>query len=127
MGLARRVGIRLAFLVWLCAWVWIGVPWGSFQWTPSFERVEVIPFTIEASWTQALNVLAFVPVGLLGARLAWAPRKIVLVGAGLSAATELLQLFSRTRYPQTTDFILNTAGALAGMTIATYSMKRRHH
>ena|ERR687891_2676376 len=125
MGLARRVRVRLAFVVWLCAWVWIAVPWRSFQWTPSFQRVEVIPFAFEANWTQVLNFLAFVPVGLLGALLGWGRWKIVLVGAGLSGVTEVIQLFSRTRYPQTTDFILNTAGAIAGMTIATYSMKRR--
>lgn len=126
MGLARHVRIRLAFVVWLCGWVWIAVPWRSFQWTPSFRRVEVIPFAIESTLTQVLNFLAFVPAGLLGARLGWGPAKIVLVGAGLSGATEVLQLFSRTRYPETTDVILNTTGALAGMTIATYSMKRRH-
>jgi len=112
---------RLAFVVWLCIWVWIGVPWRSFQSTPTFQRVELIPFAIPGTRTQVLNLLAFVPVGLLGVRLGWRPGTILLVAAGLSGVTEVLQLFSTTRYPSTTDFILNMAGALVGMTIANHS------
>jgi len=112
---------RLAFVVWLCVWGWIGVPWNSFQATPSFRRVELIPFAITGAQTQVLNLLAFVPLGMLGVRLGWRPGKILLVGAGLSGITEVMQLFSTTRYPSTTDFILNMAGALVGMTIANHS------
>lgn len=119
--------IRLAFVVWLCGWVWIAVPWRSFQPTPSLQRVELIPFAIPGTRTQALNLLAFVPLGILGVRLGWRPGNIVLVAAGLSGVTEVLQLFSTTRFPSTTDFILNTAGALTGMTIANYSIPRRRH
>jgi glycopeptide antibiotics resistance protein len=118
---------RLAFVAWLCVWVWIAVPWRSFQSTPTFQRVELIPFAIPGTRTQVLNLLAFVPVGLLGVRLGWRPGTILLVAAGLSGVTEVLQLFSTTRYPSTTDFILNTAGALAGMTIANYSITQWRH
>lgn len=118
---------RLAFVVWLCIWVWIAVPWRSFQSTPSFQRVEVIPFAIKGARTQVLNLLAFVPLGILGVRLGWRPGTILLVAAGLSGVTEVLQLFSATRYPSTTDFILNMAGALVGMTIANHSLAQRRH
>jgi glycopeptide antibiotics resistance protein len=113
--------MRLALAAWLCVWAAIALPWSSFQPTPSFQRVELIPFAIGTTRTQVLNFLAFVPLGVIGARLGWQPKKLLLFTAVLSAATELLQLFSATRYPQTTDFILNTAGALAGMTLHTYA------
>jgi glycopeptide antibiotics resistance protein len=119
--------IRVAFVVWLCVWVWIAVPWRSFQPTPSFQRVELIPFAIPGTATQALNLLAFVPVGILGVRLGWRPGSILLVAAGLSGVTEVLQLFSTTRFPSTTDFILNTAGALIGLMIANYSVRQWRH
>jgi glycopeptide antibiotics resistance protein len=76
--------------------------------------VELIPFAITGAQTQVLNLLAFVPLGMLGVRLGWRPGKILLVGAGLSGITEVMQLFSTTRYPSTTDFILNMAGAWSG-------------
>jgi glycopeptide antibiotics resistance protein len=117
--------IRLAFVVWLCVWVWIAVPWRSFQPTPSFRFVELIPFAIKGTQTQVLNLLAFVPLGILGVHLGWRPGKILLLAAGLSGVTEVVQLFSTTRYPSTTDFILNTAGAVVGMTIASYSITQR--
>jgi glycopeptide antibiotics resistance protein len=116
---------RLAFVVWLGIWVWIAAPWRSFRPTPSFRFVEVIPFAIPGARTQILNLLAFVPLGFLGVRLGWRPGTILLVAAGLSGATEFLQLFSATRYPSTTDLILNTVGALVGMSIARYSIGRR--
>lgn len=123
----NHVIIRLALVVWLCVWVWIAVPWRSFQSTPSFQRVELIPFAIPGTRTQALNLLAFVPFGILGVRLGWRPGNILLVAAGLSGMTEVLQLFSTTRFPSTTDFFLNTAGALTGMTIANYSIAQWRH
>jgi len=116
--------IRLAFVAWLCVWLLIGVPWRSFQSTPSFRFVELVPFAIKGTQTQVLNLLAFVPLGILGVRLGWRPGKILLVAAGLSGVTEVLQLFSTTRFPSTTDFILNTAGAIIGMTIANYLITR---
>jgi glycopeptide antibiotics resistance protein len=113
--------MRLAFVAWLCAWARIGVPWRSFQWTPSLRRVELVPFAMDAPRTQVLNFLAFVPLGVIGVRLGWQPKKILVVSAAVSGVTELLQLFSTTRFPSTTDAVLNIAGALAGMVIGTYA------
>jgi glycopeptide antibiotics resistance protein len=118
--------LRIAFVGWLCIWAWIGLPWQSFQSTPSFQRVEWVPFAIKGAQTQVLNFLAFVPLGILGTCLGWRPGTILLVAVGVSGVTELLQVFSATRFPTATDLILNTAGALAGMTWpARFTPKRR--
>jgi glycopeptide antibiotics resistance protein len=85
---------------------------------PSFRRVELIPFVGGSIRSQFLNFLVFVPLGIIGTRLGWHPRTVILVAAGVSGLTEFLQLFSSRRYPSTTDLILNTAGALIGLMIA---------
>jgi glycopeptide antibiotics resistance protein len=110
--------VRLALVGWFLLWARIGFPWRSFQWTPSFRRVELIPFAVGSPRTYLLNVLAFIPLGVIGVRLGWHPRTVTLVAAGVSGLTEVSQLFSRGRYPSTTDLILNTSGALIGIAIA---------
>ena len=100
------------------AWAWVATPWRSFRLSPSLRRVELIPFLDGSPRTQFLNLLAFVPLGFIGIRLGWSPRTVALVGAGTSALTELLQLFSTRRHPSITDLILNTAGVLVGILIA---------
>lgn len=67
---------------------------------------------------QLLNVLAFVPLGIIATRLGWRPRTVIVVGFAVSLLTEFLQLFSTRRYPSTTDLILNTMGVLLGVAIA---------
>jgi glycopeptide antibiotics resistance protein len=106
--------MKLAFVVWCILWAWIALPWRSFSPVPSFRRVALIPSFTGSIRSQFLNVLAFVPLGIIGARLGWRPTGVVLLAAGVSAASEVLQLFSTRRYPSTTDVILNTAGALIG-------------
>lgn len=66
-----------------------------------------------------LNVLMFVPFGFVyqltrprGAPPAWWP--VLLLGAGLSGAIEVAQLFSPTRFTSLLDLGTNTAGALLG-------------
>ena len=61
-----------------------------------------------------LNVLAFVPFGVLGAGFGWPAWQVALSAAGISGGTELLQLFSSRRYPSVTDLLMNTAGAALG-------------
>ena len=101
------------------AWAWVATPWRSFRPSPSLERVELIPFLDGSLRTQFLNLLAFVPLGVIGIRLGWSPRTVALIGAGASALTEVLQLFSTRRHPSITDLILNTAGVLVGILIAS--------
>ena len=109
--------MRLALAVWCVFWAWIAVPWRSFRPLPSFRHVELIPFTTGSARSHVLNVLVFVPLGILTARLGWRPRSVVLVAAGVSGTTEILQLFSTRRFPSTTDVILNVVGAIIGLLV----------
>ena len=72
---------------------------------------------------QLLNVVAFVPLGIIATRLGWHPRTVIVVGFAVSLLTEFLQLFSTRRYPSTTDLILNTAGVVIGVVIAVAGNK----
>jgi glycopeptide antibiotics resistance protein len=72
---------------------------------------------------QLLNVLAFVPLGVIATRLGWRPRTVIVAGFAVSLLTEFLQLFSSRRYPSTTDLILNTAGVSIGVVIAVAGTK----
>jgi len=110
--------LRVSLAIWLFLWARIGLPWRSFQWTPSFRRVELIPFQVGSPRTYVLNVLAFVPFGIIGTRLGWQPSRVIVVAAAVSALTELSQLFSPGRFPSITDVILNTSGALLGVAFA---------
>jgi glycopeptide antibiotics resistance protein len=110
--------MTLALLLWCLLWLLIGLPWRSFRVTPSLQRVELLPFVGGSFRSQFLNLLAFVPLGIIGTRLGWRPRTVVLVGFAMSALTEVSQLFSSRRYPSTTDLILNTVGTLMGVVIA---------
>ena len=67
------------------------------------------------------NLLLFVPFGILGMavlgpRLSWALRLVLLAGlaAALSTFVEALQLFTADRTSSLSDVVANTAGALAG-------------
>jgi glycopeptide antibiotics resistance protein len=111
--------MRLAFAVWAALWAYVATPWRSFTLRPSFENVSLIPFADGSPRTQILNVLVFVPLGFIAARMGWNPRIVILIGAGASLVTELLQLFSTRRHPSVTDLILNTAGTVIGILLAT--------
>ena len=65
-----------------------------------------------------LNVLAYVPLGIIGSGLGWSAGVVALTGASASGITETLQLFSTRRYPSATDFLLNSAGTLIGIALA---------
>ena len=107
-------------MLWGALWAYVGLPWRSFRLQPSFQNVEIVPFVDGSVRTQTLNLLAFVPLGIIASRLGWNPRTVALAGFCVSALTELLQFFSTRRHPSTTDLILNTAGTVIGITLATY-------
>jgi glycopeptide antibiotics resistance protein len=94
------------------------MPWRSFRARPSLQNLELIPFQDGSSRTQVLNVLVFIPLGIIGIRLSWSSRTVALLGAGISAMAELLQLFSTRRHPSVTDLILNVTGTLIGIALA---------
>ena len=110
--------MRFALAFWYAAWCYVAVPWRSFRPRPSFRNVELLPFAIGSLRGQLLNVLLFVPLGVIGIRLGWSPKTVALIGIATSVLTELLQLFSTRRYPSTTDVILNTTGVLIGIALA---------
>ncbi len=71
------------------------------------------------------NLLLFVPLGFflalapLAARFRqFRPWLLALLAMALSAAVETSQLFSPRRYTQTSDVLLNTVGAAAGLALA---------
>ncbi|HEY5619678.1 MAG TPA: VanZ family protein [Vicinamibacterales bacterium] len=111
--------MKLALVVWAMLWTLVAAPWRSFRLRPSLQRVELVPFLDGSPRTQILNVLAFVPLGFIGTRLGWSPGTVALIGAGTSALTELVQLFSTRRHPSITDLILNIAGTLVGIALAS--------
>lgn len=114
---------RVALVLWLFLWVRVGVPWRSFQWTPTLRRVELIPFSGGSLRSLVLNVLVFIPLGVIGIRLGWKPRTVVALGFAVSILTEFLQLFSTRRYPSATDLILNTTGTVIGVALAVAILK----
>jgi glycopeptide antibiotics resistance protein len=116
--------MRVVAVAWLVAWAAIGFPWRSITDTPSLERVRLVPFRDGRALSQALNVAAFLPCGVIGVALGWSVGRATLAGAGISAATELAQLFSTRRYPSTTDLILNSFGSGMGAALATVFRRR---
>src|SRR6185295_4572827 len=74
-----------------------------------------------------LNVLFFVPFGLLGARSTahstatdGGRRRLAIVLAGLllSLGVETLQVFTRDRIPASGDVLANAIGAITGVALA---------
>ncbi|HQK15515.1 MAG TPA: VanZ family protein [Anaerolineae bacterium] len=86
-----------------------------------------IPFLIDFLG----NIVVFIPLGAAAAfALAHKPRGTRLlaataVGAGLSAAIELLQLAIPSRVSGFDDWLLNTAGTFIGAAIASILINRR--
>ena len=85
-----------------------------------FESAPVHGLTTIWNWQDlVLNVLMFVPFGFVyqltrprGTPANWA--RVLLLGAGTSAAIEVAQLFSAERYTSLLDLATNTSGALLG-------------
>lgn len=64
-----------------------------------------------------LNLLGFVPLGVLLILLGWSIPSALVLSAGLSIGIELVQLGLANRYASTTDVLLNVTGALLGALI----------
>ncbi|MGM9860156.1 MAG: VanZ family protein [Muribaculaceae bacterium] len=91
------------------------------------DPIELIPFyTYPDIWNKVehprylfealMNVALFIPVGLLLAAIFHNKKcmSIVLIGAGISAIIELLQLFTGRGLCETDDLIHNTLGCAIG-------------
>ncbi|HOU14366.1 MAG TPA: VanZ family protein, partial [Anaerolineae bacterium] len=94
---------------------------------PAAARGISIPFLIGFLG----NIVVFIPLGAAAAfALAHKPRGTRLlaataVGAGLSAAIELLQRTIPSRFSGFDDWLLNTAGTFIGATIVSILINRR--
>lgn len=104
------------------------------------ERVErtfnLIPFDsyynypensyfIEAAAVNVLNVIMFIPVGLLVGlgfrKLTW--KKTILIGFGISFSIEILQFFFKKGLCETDDLIHNLMGCLLGYAIYKITLR----
>lgn len=124
-GAIGRAVIAVAAVAWLAGWAFFGMPWTGFVARPQRRRMIFIPFR-QYSYRRrdlALNVLYYIPMGMIGMAFGWTAASTLLVAAGLSGGTELVQIFSTDRYPSATDVTLNVAGAAFG--IAAVMLVRR--
>ena len=107
--------------------------WQLFRYGFQNGRLNLIPFSHGFDLQHAfLNVLLFVPLGLLLSALfshQRKPSRVVLLGLGLSLLIELSQIFSG-RATDVDDLIFNTLGALLGLycyRLNVYLIRDRHH
>lgn len=111
---------RLLLALSLLAIALATVPWSGFVGHPHWARVTWIPDEIRVG-DMVGNVLLYLPLGWSAARV-WNARRAgtLIVGgaAGLSATVEWLQIWSHGRFPTTTDLLMNTLGAAAGVWLA---------
>jgi glycopeptide antibiotics resistance protein len=82
------------------------------------RRVVLVPFRDGRPMGHVLNVLLFVPAGVIGMGLGWPAARVLGAGAAVSAGTEFSQLFTRRRVASVTDLILNTTGTGLGIALA---------
>jgi glycopeptide antibiotics resistance protein len=99
---------------------------------PWWIVVHWVPFRVEA-WSFLLNVVLFVPLGVL-VPLLWPAarslRRIAAVSFAASAAVETLQLvwwltLGSLRTVDVNDLIANTAGGVAGVFLLRAVLRRR--
>ena len=108
-------------------------PFNNWRWPPgqSFETLAALRWSqYHIAFDTASNLLGYLPLGallLFAARrsyLRWASALslAVLAPAALSYGTEVLQNFLPDRVPAIEDFLMNSAGALAGALLATVAL-----
>ena len=110
--------VPLVWLAWWSVWALLTLPWRGLESAPQWQRVEWLPFSFARPRDWALNLLFFVPFGVLGAAVGWRSRHVVVSGALVALVAEALQLFSRYRFPATTDVVLDIMGVTLGVAVA---------
>lgn len=99
-------------ILWLLGWAYFGFP-RALTAAPLLERMEWIPELHRRD--MVFNFAYYVVFGLLASNLGARPITAIVVAAVLSSLTEFSQLFSLSRHPSITDFLVNLAGALVGV------------
>jgi glycopeptide antibiotics resistance protein len=101
------------------------MPWSDLKGHSHWHKIRWIPFYDQplSLFDIGANVFLFVPFSFFclrsqvkrgGLRVITA----IALAAALSASVELLQSFTHTRIPSTTDFCANVAGGFLGAAIA---------
>jgi glycopeptide antibiotics resistance protein len=124
----RRTTSSILLACWTAFIVFAVVPIGRYREQPARRQIAWIPFVSRPVTLRdiARNVLLYVPFGYLQARAlvhatAW---RALAYSAALSAGTEATQVYSRGRYPSTTDVVCNVLGAMAGFAWARQRTSR---
>lgn len=112
--------MRWGWLLWWVVWAVFALPWAGLGTTPQWQRIEWQPFYFMRPRDWLLNVMFFVPFGLLAAYVEWSFRRVVATAAVISLLVEVVQVFAKGRSPSTTDVITNVAGAMVGLFVATH-------
>ena len=100
--------------------------WANVRWIPFYPELLSLRFVRDI----VVNLILFVPFGYLYVRSqVTMPSamflRITLLAALLSVGVELVQVFSHTRIPSTTDICVNVIGAAIGAVIARKVSKER--
>ena len=110
--------VPVAWFAWWSVWALLTLPWRGLEPAPQWHRMEWMPFSVARPRDWALNLLFFVPFGVLGVAAGWRFRHVVVAGALVALVAEALQLFSRYRFPATTDIVLDVVGVALGVAAA---------
>lgn len=112
---------RLLLLGWVVILLAVLVPWGDITDHTHWTKVIWIPFGPPFRPFDIVgNVLAFVPFGALWQRSRFRQRWLggataVAAGSALSFCAEVVQLYSHSRFPSSTDVITNAVGIVVGL------------
>jgi glycopeptide antibiotics resistance protein len=110
--------VPVGWFAWWSVWALLTLPWRGLESAPQWQRMEWLPFSFARPRDWALNLLFFAPFGVLGVAAGWKSRRVVILGALVALAAEALQLFSRYRFPATTDVVLDVMGVALGVAAA---------
>ena len=106
----------LALVAWYIVIAAVVLP-RPFVWHPHWYKVAWIPFVSPpANVTDSiLNVILFLPAGILSAVCRLPIRWSLLIGASVALLGETAQIFSHDRIPSFTDVTCNVIGVAAGV------------
>ncbi len=115
----RILWIRALFCAYCLLLVWLVLFKLGFQILCRPRGFNFIPFYTESAvsllWDVALNVLAFVPMGIYLKMMGNRARTVLLAGFATSLAFELLQYAFAMGTADVTDLITNTLGVACGL------------
>jgi glycopeptide antibiotics resistance protein len=131
----RSDGIALAllFAIYLFVLVWLAVfkLHAPFIGRDDMREIKLIPFVpidgfgLNSPFELIGNVVVFIPFGIyLGTLVSWRPWRMVLAIAGTSLVVEVAQYVLAVGFSDVSDLILNTAGGVVGIAVATRLRRR---